>query len=151
MAIEVGQLYQIYCTNESGEELYLTSAEVGDQARLGSNYNNGGLSNVIQGWAVLGSLNGGYLFSYSYNGNTGKNPDNGVFLDTNLQDGVAPTCYGTLPNSTITYTINGDENGATILSSNGEYLNVSSDNKPVGGTVVQKWKFSKTTVGRKPI
>jgi hypothetical protein len=140
MSIELNTNYLISFIDDKGTNYYLTAGQDGAEASLATLQNNcTGGSCPEQIWEMKTSLEAGNLKSAS-----------GVYLDANYEENTTPICTSN-ENSGYTLALGGHEGAATIKNNNDIYLDGTNKVAPKGKGNSQTWKFTKTTIGIKPM
>lgn len=140
MALQLNTHYLISTVDSKGTEYYLTAAAANSGATLQTKQTdcNGG-SCPEQSWEIKTSLDTGFLKSGSE-----------VFLDANYAEDTVPNCIST-EDASYTFNFSGDLNAVIIINNNNIYLDGSNKVAPKGKGNSQTWKFTKTTIGIKPM
>lgn len=140
MSLELNTHYLISTVDEKGTDYYLTAAVAGSDAILQTKQNNcNGGSCPEQSWEIKTSLETGFLKSGS-----------GVYLDANYAENTVPACISA-EDASYTFNLSGELNAVTIINNNNIYLDGSNKVAPKGKGNSQTWKFTKTTIGIKPM
>lgn len=140
MSLELNTNYLISYVDDKGSNYYLTAGQDGAEASLAALQNNcTGGSCPDQIWEIKTSLEAGNLKSAS-----------DVYLDANYEENTTPICT-TNENNSFTLAFSSNEGAATIKNNNNIYLDGNNKVAPKGKGNSQTWKFTKTTIGIKPM